>query len=262
MVEARSVPAVIQPPFYRAVVFSGSINLISSFLYNKSLQLAPLSSSVPYLSFTPVFLVGTSFILLGETPSLLGFMGTICVTTGGYFLHRQDISHLKTSEQKLKNKRASHIGSMMMLVVAALWSISSAYDKVGVANSTQLIYGTAIQSIVALGSLVARQMHKKKQNQSLPEVNTPSVMNRDQSTNITWKRLLILSLAIHSLVSYYLHLLATANANVSYVIAIKRAGCICSVIFGRVLFNEVNAHKKLPSILLMVFGVVCIVFRG
>ena len=110
MIEARSVPAVIQPPFYRAVLFSGSINLISSFLYNKSLQLAPLSSSVPYLSFTPVFLVGTSFILLGETPSLLGFMGTICVTTGGYFLHRQDTSHLKMSEQKPKNKSVSHPG--------------------------------------------------------------------------------------------------------------------------------------------------------
>lgn len=254
---------------------SGGINLISSFLYNKSLQLSPLSSSVPYLSFTPVILIGTSFVVLGERPSFLGFWGVICVTAGGYFLHRQDKNQMSlTSQQQYESKkiRNSSLGSLMMLAVAALWSISSTYDKVGVANSTQLVFGAAIQSVVAIGSLVARQITmKQRQNHQrhnktgiLPEVNTNNVTRQNSNDPEATKMctIFLLLAASHAVVSYYLHLLATAHAKVSYVIALKRAGCIWTVLYGRILFNEMDAHKKLPSILVMVFGVVCIVFKG
>ena len=166
-------------------------------------------------------------------PSFLGFMGIGCVTIGGYFLHRQDyIQH-----QPKMGKNAS-LGSLLMLCVAALWSISSAYDKIGVANSSQLIYGATIQSVVAIGSVVAlairtHRCEQCKKSPSLPEVNSnPTTKDHDgtsKPTTTIWKKLLLLS-AAHSIISYYLHLLATAHANVSYVIALKRAGCILTVL--------------------------------
>ena len=48
--------------------------------------MSPLSLTVPYLAFTPVLLIFTSYILLGETLAAQGIAGVMVVTLGGYFL--------------------------------------------------------------------------------------------------------------------------------------------------------------------------------
>jgi drug/metabolite transporter (DMT)-like permease len=50
------------------------------------LKVSPLSLTVPYLAFTPVLLIFTSYFLLGETLAGQGIAGVMLITLGGYFL--------------------------------------------------------------------------------------------------------------------------------------------------------------------------------
>ncbi|KAJ9509775.1 hypothetical protein QJQ45_011623 [Haematococcus lacustris] len=65
-------------------------------LYQKALAISPLSLCVPYLSFTPSFLVLTAFVFVGEVPSTAGLAGVVVVTLGGYLLSKQGSSSSST----------------------------------------------------------------------------------------------------------------------------------------------------------------------
>lgn len=67
-------------------VGSALLLLLSRTLYQTALAGAPLSLTVPYLSFTPAILVMIAFFFLGETPSAGGILGVCIITVGGYLL--------------------------------------------------------------------------------------------------------------------------------------------------------------------------------
>ncbi|MFH1820593.1 MAG: DMT family transporter [Candidatus Nealsonbacteria bacterium] len=52
----------------------------------KALSIGELSRTIPFLAFTPVFLLLTSWILLREFPSSLGLLGIFLIVAGVYFL--------------------------------------------------------------------------------------------------------------------------------------------------------------------------------
>lgn len=73
--------------FFLAILVQLPLEIIATVLYMKAIKYSPLSLSVPFLSFTPIFLLLTSYILLGEIPGKLGFIGIILVCLGGYLLN-------------------------------------------------------------------------------------------------------------------------------------------------------------------------------
>lgn len=232
--------------FWTSVCISGSINIITSYLYNRSIQISTLSATIPFLSFTPAFLVVVAFLVLGEVPTVSGVLGVSIAVLGGFWLQGAKDDHV-AKDFPLDTASASK-GSMYMIVVAFLWSISNAFDKIGVQNSTPLVYGATIQVIVALGSFVLQRLRVGGE-----EIYHPI----GTEVKIPWGYVVLAGLT--SVVAYYINLVATQYLEVSYVIAIKRSGCIWSVLMGRFLFRERGLRKKIPSILLMVVGVACIV---
>ncbi|GMF28001.1 unnamed protein product [Phytophthora lilii] len=232
--------------FWTSVCISGGINIITSYLYNRAIQISTLSATVPFLSFTPAFLVVVAFLVLGEVPTLSGVLGISIAMMGGFWLQGAKDEH--ASKDLLMDSSNASKGSMYMILVAFLWSISNAFDKIGVQNATPLVYGATIQVIVAVGSYILQRMRVGGEEIYLPI---------GQEMKIPWK--FVILAGVTSVVAYYINLVATQHLEVSYVIAIKRSGCIWSVLMGRFLFRERNLRKKIPSILLMVLGVVCIV---
>ena len=73
-------------PFLFAAFMSAALRLVSLLLYQTAIQIAPLSVTIPYLSFTPAMLVATAYLMIGEQPSLPGLIGVLVVTFGGYLL--------------------------------------------------------------------------------------------------------------------------------------------------------------------------------
>jgi uncharacterized membrane protein len=62
---------------------------IANVLYFRALQVSPLSLCIPFLAFTPIFLIPTGFVMLGELPPAAKLLGVVLVVIGSVVLHRR-----------------------------------------------------------------------------------------------------------------------------------------------------------------------------
>ena len=68
-------------------VTSALIKAGSSVLFQRAVQISPVSLTVPYLAFTPALLLVTSYFTLGEVPEASGVVGVVVMTAGAYGLN-------------------------------------------------------------------------------------------------------------------------------------------------------------------------------
>jgi len=127
----------IAPAFYWSTAGSLIINMVAVTLFVQALKLSPISIVFPLLAFSPVFIILTGYIFLGELPSIYGIFGILIVFAGTYILN---ISHMKdgllSPLKAIKNEK----GALLMLAVAFMWSFSAALDKVAVLASSPFCY--------------------------------------------------------------------------------------------------------------------------
>ena len=67
-----------------ALLVSGSINVIAVLLYFKAIKFGELSHVLPMLTFSPLFLLITSPLIVGEFPKLSGLIGIVMIVSGSY----------------------------------------------------------------------------------------------------------------------------------------------------------------------------------
>lgn len=73
--------------FFTVVCATSALAVLGRLLYQRALSIAPLSLTVPYLAFTPAFVVLLSpLFLVGEVPSPVGMLGVFVVSLSGYML--------------------------------------------------------------------------------------------------------------------------------------------------------------------------------
>ena len=131
------------PGLLPAVAVTVAINIVATVLFYRALVTTDLSLSVPMLAFTPVFLILTSFLILGELPSPAGAAGILLVATGAYLLNLEyrDGSPCSLTGPFLRLRRDR--GIQAMLLVSFLYSISVNYDK-RVVEESDPVFGSAI----------------------------------------------------------------------------------------------------------------------
>ena len=61
--------------FWAALITALPLEVTAFILYIRALKESPLSLTIPFLAFTPVFLIVTSFLILGELPDKSGAAG-------------------------------------------------------------------------------------------------------------------------------------------------------------------------------------------
>src|SRR3989344_5270685 len=116
----------IQPGFTQALIGTVLINIVATILYFNALHMTDLSLCTPMLSFSPIFLIFTSFFMLGELPTRYGMGGIALIVIGTYILNTTNnhTSMLDPLREIVKNK-----GVMYMLLVTFLFSFTSNFDK-------------------------------------------------------------------------------------------------------------------------------------
>src|SRR3989338_424730 len=102
---------------------------VQTYLMYRSMREGDVSAVVPVMALLPVFTVATSFVLLGEAPSILGWLGIILIVFGTYFMLWN-----KASPQKISIPVLLMIGSMFCL------SIGTALDKISMQVSNPVFY--------------------------------------------------------------------------------------------------------------------------
>jgi drug/metabolite transporter (DMT)-like permease len=221
--------------FLWAALVSVALNMISVTLQVKALSISPLSVTVPFLAFTPLFMLATSAIVLREVPDAKGLAGIILVALGAYTIH---LDRIRGGFLEPFRAIARERGSLLMLIVAFIWSWTAAYDKVAVLASSPAFYTSFFS--MAFGVLYAPLL--------------VFGLRRSRPGPVTIPRLFLLG-AIGAIMILS-QLAAIQLTLASYVIAIKRSGMVLSVLLGHLLFKEEHLRARLAGAVLMTLGVV------
>jgi len=233
----------IDATFWLALSAAAPLFLISSLILIKALQISPLSLTVPFLSFTPVFLILTSWIMLRELPNVYGVAGIILVAIGAFLLNAEKISHgILAPFKAIKTEK----GSLYVLIVAAIWSITSNLDKICLQHSSPFFYLLMINLIISVFLTILLWL--KYKNGLRDEINS------------NFKPFLLLGFNVGFATLF--QMLAVQRILVSYTIAIKRAGLVLGgIIFGWLFFKEEKIRYRLIGGLVMVIGILLIILK-
>jgi len=251
----RGIPE-LGPDFLYAVGATCAINVLGTTLAFRALKSTDISLAVPMLSFTPLFLVLTAFVMLQEIPSLAGMAGIVIIVAGSYILNTA-AEH--TSLLDPFRAMVSHPGILAMFFVAFLYAIAIGFDKMVVLNS-DIVFGSAVVfSVLGSAFLALFLLKSARHRQDLP---APAAMAPAQEQPHSGSPHDILVAGI--LIAIFLTIESVAiNAAyldqiVPYVSAIKRMSIIITVLYGTLIFRETGIRQRVSGAVLMVFGVVLI----
>ena len=239
MLATEGLPT-LGPDFGLALLVGGGLNILAFTLYTRAIKIADLSLTVPLVTLTPLFLLVTSPIIVGEWPTGLDALGVLFLIVGSYLLN------LKPSEGfTLAPLQAlmTNPGSRMMLSVAFLWSITSNFDKVGTLNSSSLFWGMSLFGTIAIG-MVPFVMQRAWQK------GTGAVIGALRS-----QAPFVVLAGIFNAIGVSLQFIALTMAPVAQVIAVKRMSALISVLFGYLLFGETGLRERFLGAAIMVSGV-------
>lgn len=224
--------------FLLALIISGGLNVVTTILYVKAIKVSDISITIPIIAFTPVFLLIVSPVILGEFPNMWGFIGVILIVLGSYVLkiNKKSEGYLTPFKSLFKET-----GPKLMLIVAFIWSITSSYDKIGVLNSSSIFWAIIINVFIAI-------------------ILTPIMIykSRDKVKQIYFNIKFLLPIGFFGSLMSIFQMIAFKLTLVTYVISIKRASIILSVIFGFLIFKEKNIKKRLLGAIIMVIGIILI----
>ena len=243
----------IGPQFWVALLIGGSLNVLTTVLYMKALKHSDLSISVPMLAFTPLFLLVTSPLIVGEFPTTLGLVGIIFIVSGSYILNINEFKkgYLAPFKALLQEK-----GPKLMLIVAFIWSITSNYDKIGAVNSSPIIWVVAVNLFIAISIfpilLTSNKDYFQKKRSSL-------VKDGSYWELIKANKNILLLTGFLSALTIIFQIYAITLTLVAYVIAIKRTSVCFGVIWGHLIFHEKGVKERLTGAVVMVLGVVLII---
>lgn len=211
--------------------------ILAYYIYLSAIRMAPLSLSVPYLSFTPVFAILTAALVLQEHISARGFVGILTVTVGAYVLNMERYADHPLDPLKAVFRTS---GSRRMLVVALIWSLTSTLGKKGVQLSDPTFFGVFYMVTLSIPMLAVAVWRAKR------HAGAVNLKGR----NRIWLLLGGLAMALSMLAHFH----AIERAPVSYMIAVKRTSLIFSVLYGGLIFKEERIRQRLLGTSIMLSG--------
>jgi uncharacterized membrane protein len=230
----KGVPAVDWRIAY-VFICSPPIEVVALVLYMRALQISPMYRTLPFLAFTPLLLILTSWIMVGEKVTMWGTLGIVCVVMGTYSLY------FKPGQYVLEPIKAimSDKGSLFMLAVALLYSITANFGKMGVLYSSPSFFGAVYFTILALILVVWSMLV-------------------DNVARIFTKEIMLIGVTQGIMITF--HMLALEIAPVSYMISVKRSSMLFGIIFGAIFFGEKNLlqHSIAAMVILAGIGLISI----
>jgi len=227
--------------FFLAFCAALPLEIAAILLYYKALRVSPLSLSLPFLSFTPVFLMLFSRLIMGEAVSAAGAAGIALIAMGGYGLN---LSALREGPLGPLKAVLRERGSLYMLIVAMIYSATSALGKLAITHSSPAFFGATYYFALAV-CLLTVIAFRQGGRQFLIQLKSTA-------------KAALLPGAFDALQSVT-HFFAVSMANVAYMVAIKRLSLIIGSGYGFLLFGERNIRERLVGALLMFAGFVVIV---
>ena len=228
--------------FWWTFILSIPINMLAYFFYLYALKISPISLSVPFLAFTPVFMILTGFFILGETITIWGGLGIGLICLGGYILHfkKKQKNFLAPFAAFLHEK-----GSWFMLIVAILFSFAAVIGKKAILHSSPLFFSYfffLVFNIITLTFLL------------LTRRNGWRKILRNAPRGIWLGSLFMIHISFHGL--------AISISTAVYMVALKRSSILFSVLLSWYFLKETNIRYRGLGTVLMFIGMLFIISFG
>jgi drug/metabolite transporter (DMT)-like permease len=228
--------------FWWTVCILVPLDTFAFFLYMKAIKVSPLSLTIPFLSFTPVFMILTGFLILGETPGKWGVFGIGFVVAGSYALHGTKLRNGYLAPLRAIFKEP---GSWLMLIVSLLYSILAVLGKKAIEHSSPLFF--AFFFLAALDFVILSFFP------FLGKIRWAALL-RMPAKGISVGFMLYLHLLFHAL--------AISMVQAVYMISVKRMSILFAVVYGWLLFGESEIRSRMVGAFFMFLGVICITLMG
>ncbi len=211
------------------------MNAIAYIAYLRAIKIYDLSIIAPVTTFSPLFLLVTSPLIVGEFPQPLGMIGVLLIVVGSYLLNLKEKQggYLAPFRSILTDK-----GSRLAILVALIWSISANFDKVGVQNYSPIFWGISVFFTISI-FLLPIVLYKSHQNLYKPKTGG-------------WK------LAVYGMINSVAmgcQMIAINLTFVAYVISVKRPSALFSVLLAKIILKEKGIKERLLGAAIMVSGV-------
>jgi len=230
----------IKTEFWTALMMSGTLNTAAFLLYFKALHSSDLSITVPMLTFTPLFMLITSPIIVGEFPSRMGLLGILLIVTGSYVLNARRLQKGFFAPFKAL---FHHKGPKLMFFVAVIWSVAANYDKIGLENSSPVFWLFAAFLFIAVTlTPIMIILARSEIGQAFANAGN------------------IACIGFFEAVSLIFQMAALTMTLVPYVVSVKRTSVIFGVVLGSLIFKEKGFKERMAGAALMVCGVLCVAF--
>ncbi len=230
--------------FFLILLSSSILNAIATVTAIKAVKYGDLSLVWPLWAFTIPFLVLTGFVIAWEIPNSYGMFWVIFIFIGSYFLQIWEFKKWVFAPITAIYKDT---WAKYMLITALIWSITTPLDKLWILEYGVLQWICMLNiSIGILMSLYSLFFSKK----SFKKIcNKQSIKKISLLTLIWWWMLFLQMFALKFTLSLY-------------VIAIKRASGIFSILFWALFFQEKNIIPKLIAVGIMILWVTIISLLG
>ncbi len=219
--------------YWLPAIASMAMNALANVLFMRSLQLSPMSRTVPFLALSPVFAAILAIPLLREVPGSLHLAGISLVVLGAFVLN-SDLSE-SWWRSIVKEPGAPH-----MIAVAFLWAASVALDKIALPHASPASHAFLLTA--GSGLMLVTWVFFRGELADLQAVRQAP-------------KSLLAGLIGFAIAALALQMFALGWLWVAVVETLKRGiGVLGSIAFGRLFFAEPVTHRKLVAGGLMVGG--------
>ncbi len=229
------------PSYHLALAIGGTLNILALWQFMRALQASDLSLAVPFISFTPVFLMFTSPLLVGDMITIQDIAGILCIVGGAYLLQAQGNEEGWLAPFSALTSRP---GPRRMLSVALIYSVTSNFDKIGTQHSSPIFWSLSLTTVMAIGfALLLLLSPRQHGNRTSPGGKTG---------------LPLFLIGFFQAAGLIFHNTALSLGPVPSVIAIKRTSILFAVIWGIIFLREPQAKERLAGATLMIVGMTII----
>ncbi len=232
----------IDPSFWLLIAINTPLLIYTNILLIKNEKIAPISTTLPLLSFTPVFLIFTSYVFLGELPNQYGIIGIFLIVLGALMLKGESLRHhLGHQLRGLLMRKESQI----ILIIAFIWSFNANLVKMASLASSVWLY---LFITVLLEAIIMNIWMGYKHRRHLKKV-----IKGDGHI------IFIILAALITAVADAAFLYGLEQTLVAYAIAIRRAFLIIgSLALGAFIFHEKNIKYRIGGAFIMIVGITLI----
>jgi len=228
----------LDPIFWISVFLALPLEVAAFLTYMEAIRSAPLSLCIPFLSFTPAFMIFTGNLILGEKVSSFGIIGILLIVIGSYILNISDIKReiMGPFRSIFRIK-----GTRLMLLTAAIYSITATLGKLAINHSNPQFFATFYFTVL---SIIFFSIWPFRRNAKID-----IIIKRPFAS--------VLSGVVTSAMIFS-HVFAIKLIEAACMISVKRSSLLFGVLFGAIFFKEKEIGKRFIGASIMMSGVIII----